>query len=296
MADRTIYLTAGIGMASSRLLVKSELEKFGKVDLCNMGLRAKLQDMSQAPPVVKFATKESAEKAMAAICQGSVQVAGLALVAAWKSEEDKRSGKGGGGQRGGTSSRERMMGGGCGRNRSRSRSPMKRSRSRGPGGSRAMMDQRSGGGRDRGDRGGDRGGYGRRSPDRRRITSRSPHGGDRGPALMDRDRRSPPRYEPPRYEQPPALALTDNGGGYGGGAPKAAPPAEAPKPAVGTFTDCAGRHGLTEFDNLIKGVEYQCDICSVGYRKEPGLSMMVCLVCDYFVCQTCTDSYHGVLG
>lgn len=271
MADRTIYLTGGISVTSSRLLVKNALEVFGPIELCNMGLRAKLNDMSQAPPVVRFKTVDGAQKAMMAIRAGQVVVVGLVVIAEWKKESD-------GGGRGNMIRTDRNISARDLLNAPVSRGyDRSRTRSRG----RGRYDDNP-----RGGRGGDR--RGGRQDSRDRYQGRGP---------------------PPRRRDPSPLALENHAFQGRARSPqgRAAPaqrynldpppvPELPPKPKEkGSFTACGEGHKLTDFTIESYGIEYGCDICNVGYRNV-GTHMMCCKPCDYFVCETCTDSYHGVLG
>lgn len=136
----TIEITGGVGESTSRMWLKQEMERFGRVDVCHMGNR---MNPAEEPPWVRFYEPQGAEGALAAIKAGQVFLDGLMLQAEYKSGrrviEKPRSSREQGPSRRDLEvnsrdlfmeqERERIRGGERGRRRSRSRSH-KRSRSR----------------------------------------------------------------------------------------------------------------------------------------------------------------------
>lgn len=78
----TIEITGGVGETTSRMWLKQEMERFGRVDVCHMGNRMNPQE---EPPWVRFYEPQGAEGALAAIKAGQVFVDGLMLQAEYKS-------------------------------------------------------------------------------------------------------------------------------------------------------------------------------------------------------------------
>lgn len=285
MTDRTIYITGGNSVATSRLLVKNALECFGQIELCNMGLRAKLNDPTQAPPVIRFATREGAQKAMDAIKRGQIVIVGLVIQAEWKKDEDMRM-QNARSNRGITNLSSRDI--------VNTRSSYRRGDSR----DRGRGDRGRGGG-EAGDRGGDR--YGDRGRRDSRDRGRSPRRNASQTQYMvpDLDRAPPAGYQapvrndaaPPSYTGVLSMAPNATSASAAPAAVEDAPPTAS----QGSFTHCGSGHSLEEFTIETPNMEYECDICAT-LSATVGEQLMVCLGCDYFVCETCTDSYHGVLG
>lgn len=268
MADRTINITGGINIATSRILMKSALEHFGKVELINMGLQAKLNDPTQAPPIIKFATREGAEKALDAMNKGQLIVVGLTVRGAWKADVDRARG---GPQKKSQpmTSRELMRESLLGPNRRRSRSRSRSYRGRG----RNRRDDSRGRGRGR-------------SPPQRNEPQRRHDSRDRAPA--NNFQNAPP-------PKPQALYRD-----WEDPAPPPSQPVQQPRNAgaprpKGNFTTCANGHQLMEFTITDAAMEYVCDICDSAHTMR-GYRMLCCTPCDYFVCQKCSDAYNGVLG
>lgn len=184
MADRgsrTIEILDGTVIRVSRAQVKNEMEKFGRVEICNLGLQWKLQDPTKDAPFVTFEASSGADKAMEAIDAGLCNINGFQIRAQRRKGPDrpaKSSGKGGPGrpkEGSGMTSRELMLGYSRRRSRSRSRSRSRgnwrqrgrfsRSRSKGRGKGRGRSPSR---GRSR-DRNGFRGSPRRRTPSPIRI-------------------------------------------------------------------------------------------------------------------------------
>lgn len=63
----TIEITGGVGETTSRMWLKQEMERFGRVDVCHMGNRMNPQE---EPPWVRFYEPQGAEGALAAIRAG----------------------------------------------------------------------------------------------------------------------------------------------------------------------------------------------------------------------------------
>mmetsp|Transcript_86145 Transcript_86145/g.216807 ORF Transcript_86145/g.216807 Transcript_86145/m.216807 type:complete len:153 (+) Transcript_86145:66-524(+) len=129
--SRTIQITSGVYVNTTRMWLKKELERFGEIDVCHMGNRERPEE---EPPWVRFNSPKAAEDALAAIEKGEVFVDGAQLKAEWRSgvgrpapSREKTTSR----RDLDFSSRDLMMGGGGGggRDRDRSRS-RKRSRSR----------------------------------------------------------------------------------------------------------------------------------------------------------------------
>merc|ERR1719506_1561610 len=77
---RTIQIIEGV--IRSRLQLKGEMEKFGRVETVYMGNR---HDPSAEPPLVKFENAGSAEMALNAINTNQVLFDGMTVKAAFKS-------------------------------------------------------------------------------------------------------------------------------------------------------------------------------------------------------------------
>eukprot|EP00429_Kryptoperidinium_foliaceum_P068221 CAMPEP_0176073576 /NCGR_PEP_ID=MMETSP0120_2-20121206/36764_1 /TAXON_ID=160619 /ORGANISM="Kryptoperidinium foliaceum, Strain CCMP 1326" /LENGTH=234 /DNA_ID=CAMNT_0017407261 /DNA_START=53 /DNA_END=755 /DNA_ORIENTATION=- len=78
----TIEITGGVGESTSRMILKQEMERFGRVDVCHMGNR---QNPKEEPPWIRFAEPGGAENALAAIKNGQVFIDGLLLHADYRS-------------------------------------------------------------------------------------------------------------------------------------------------------------------------------------------------------------------
>ncbi|CAE8645213.1 unnamed protein product, partial [Polarella glacialis] len=158
----------GIHASTTRLSLKTQLERFGAIDICH-----KIGDPKEDTPWVRFRDPSAAQQAIDSIEKGDVLIDGVAIKAQWRGRKKEPPG-GMKGRQG--SSRDLFLetrnkergGGGRGRSRSRSR---RRSNSRGP--------QRRGQPAER------------RSPERRGGGGRSPERRDRSPERRDRspDRR-----------------------------------------------------------------------------------------------------------
>lgn len=275
MVERTIYLTGGINMATSRLLMKNTLDAYGPVELCNMGLQAKLNDPNQAPPVIRFATRDAAQRALEAMEAGLVIVVGLPVKGAWKSDVDRANG--------GPKKREKNL---------TSRELMKQEYESKRNSQIRRPRSRSGRGRGREDS------RGRGPAPGRRGRSDSRDG--RGPARRDPSRERPRLiYEPLAIKEGTDLIMRDESTAeqfLGGSAKREDGPRPPPEPAAkGDAAACALGHSLTEFIINDKELEYTCDICVKDFRKQ-GLVMNACHPCDWFVCQECSDNHFGVLG
>lgn len=82
MEQRTIQITEGV--VRSRLQLKSEMERFGRVETVYMGNR---HDPQAEPPLVRFQTSANAASALEAINAGSVLFDGLTVKAAFKTDK-----------------------------------------------------------------------------------------------------------------------------------------------------------------------------------------------------------------
>jgi len=79
----------GEAMINSRLWLKREMERFGRIEVCHTGNR---QNLAAEPPWVRFEKASSAEVALQAINSGQVLLEGVPIKA-----EYKRGGRMGGG-------------------------------------------------------------------------------------------------------------------------------------------------------------------------------------------------------
>lgn len=84
---RTIEITGGVSQAVTRIWMKKEMEKFGRVEVCHTGNKQNLQG---EPPWVRFVTTSSAAAALAAINEGKVFLEGRKLEAKVKSDGKPR--------------------------------------------------------------------------------------------------------------------------------------------------------------------------------------------------------------
>merc|ERR1712137_81345 len=80
MESRTIQITGGV--VATRLWLKKEMERFGRVEVCHTGNR---QNPIGEPPWVRFATLTQAESALEAINGGQVLIDGCTIQAQFKS-------------------------------------------------------------------------------------------------------------------------------------------------------------------------------------------------------------------
>merc|ERR1712232_592328 len=80
MESRTIQITGGI--VATRLWLKKEMERFGRVEVCHTGNRS---NPVAEPPWVRFATLTQAETALEAINRGEVLIDVNAIQAQFKS-------------------------------------------------------------------------------------------------------------------------------------------------------------------------------------------------------------------
>mmetsp|Transcript_92613 Transcript_92613/g.258888 ORF Transcript_92613/g.258888 Transcript_92613/m.258888 type:complete len:152 (+) Transcript_92613:68-523(+) len=132
----TIELIGGVGEATSRMYLKQEMERFGKVDVCHMGNR---QNPKEEPPWIRFAEPSGAENALSAIKSNQVFLDGVLLQADYRSSrrapEHPRRDHAGPSRRDLEvnsrdlfleQERERLRGGGRDRDRRRSRSRRRR--------------------------------------------------------------------------------------------------------------------------------------------------------------------------
>eukprot|EP00930_Biecheleria_cincta_P046056 TRINITY_DN31767_c0_g1_i1.p1 TRINITY_DN31767_c0_g1~~TRINITY_DN31767_c0_g1_i1.p1 ORF type:complete len:191 (+),score=28.88 TRINITY_DN31767_c0_g1_i1:79-651(+) len=78
MAD-TIEIIGGVHSGTKRLTLKSELERFGDIDICH-----KVGDPVQHRPWVRFRDASGAQRAMDGIAKGEVRIDGVAIQAQWK--------------------------------------------------------------------------------------------------------------------------------------------------------------------------------------------------------------------
>merc|ERR1712232_1434582 len=80
MESRTIQITGGV--VATRLWLKKEMERFGRVEVCHTGNR---QNPIAEPHWVRFATLTQAESALEAINGGQVLIDGCTIQAQFKS-------------------------------------------------------------------------------------------------------------------------------------------------------------------------------------------------------------------
>jgi len=140
--SNTIEFINGVGEGTSRMYLKQEMERYGRVDVCHMGNR---QNPKEEPPWVRFYEPSGAETALATIKSGQVFLDGVLLQADYKSGRrapEKHPERNQGGRMRGDlevnsrdlfleQERDRIRGGGRGdRDRDRKRSRSRRSRSR----------------------------------------------------------------------------------------------------------------------------------------------------------------------
>lgn len=83
--SRTLGITGAI--TASRLWMKKEMEKFGRVEVCHMGNR---QNPALDPPWVRFEKAAGAEAALQAIKAGMVFLDGKPIVAELKKDHKPR--------------------------------------------------------------------------------------------------------------------------------------------------------------------------------------------------------------
>merc|ERR1712217_455240 len=79
MESRTINITSGT--VTTRLWLKKEMERFGRVEVCHTGNR--MNPLAE-PPWVRFATTTAAEVALKCISEGQVLVDGVPVTAVMK--------------------------------------------------------------------------------------------------------------------------------------------------------------------------------------------------------------------
>merc|ERR1711924_179960 len=79
MESRTIQITGGV--VATRLWLKKEMERFGRVEVCHTGNR---MNPVAEPPWVRFATLTQAESALEAINSGQVLIDGCVIQAQFK--------------------------------------------------------------------------------------------------------------------------------------------------------------------------------------------------------------------
>merc|ERR1712113_540818 len=79
LETRTLAITEGL--VQTRLWLKKEMERFGRVEVCHTGNR---MNPVAEPPWVRFATTTAAEVALKCISEGQVLVDGVPVTAVMK--------------------------------------------------------------------------------------------------------------------------------------------------------------------------------------------------------------------
>eukprot|EP00933_Yihiella_yeosuensis_P050381 TRINITY_DN48178_c0_g1_i1.p2 TRINITY_DN48178_c0_g1~~TRINITY_DN48178_c0_g1_i1.p2 ORF type:complete len:188 (-),score=23.65 TRINITY_DN48178_c0_g1_i1:176-739(-) len=169
----TIEIIDGVHAGTTRLSLKTQLERFGEIDICH-----KIGDPREDTPWVRFRDGSSAQNALDAIDKGDVLIDGVAIKAQWRGRKGPDN-RGRDGDRGGNGRR------GPARNVDRERDVGGTSRD-------LFLEQQ----RNRGGGGGGRGGRSRSRSGGRNRRSRS-NSRRRGGRSRDRsyDRRPPPRND-----------------------------------------------------------------------------------------------------